>query len=221
MATPSERPASDAAPTVSTGRRGPYRRGEATRANVIAAARECVAELGFASTSLREIARRSGVTSGAIQHHFGSYEAVLLAAVEDGVREIAASVDVAALPDEPTPQRGERILDLIWSHYERPEYLAYLEIYVNLMRDPNASAQARRSLAGSVEQLESLWHELLDQAFGSLPEKRRDVIRRTAFATLRGLAISRWLAEGRADFAEERQLLADFITACATDSNRG
>jgi AcrR family transcriptional regulator len=186
---------------------------------VLAAARECVAELGFASTSLREIARRSGVTSGAIQHHFGSYEAVLLAAVEDGVREIAARVDVAALPEEPTAQRVERIVDLIWSHYERPEYLAYLEIYVNLTRDPNASAQARRSLEATVNELETLWYDLLDRAFGSMPPERRETIRRMAFATLRGLAISRWLAQGRADFRDERRLLAEFVTACVTDAS--
>lgn len=227
MATRQERPVRDPARTApastgstgSTGRRGPYRRGEVTRANVLAAVRECVSELGFASASLREIARRSGVTSGAIQHHFGSYEALLLAAVEDAVHEVVASVDIASLPDEPTPQRVRRIIDLIWSHYERPEYLAYLEIYVNLMRNPSASAQARRSLAASVEELETLWYGLLDQAFGTLPEERREVIRRTAFATLRGLAISRFLAEDPPDFREERELLAEFVTACATDGN--
>lgn len=205
----------------STGaRRGPYRRGEATRAKVLNAARECVAEVGFASTTLREIARRSGVTSGAIQHHFGSFEAVLLAAVEEGVHAVVAGVDVTALPDEPIAARVERIVELVWSHYERPEYLAYLDIYINLMRDPDTSAPARASLTASVEDLERLWYGLLDQAFGAVPAARRESVRTMAFATLRGLAISRWFAAGRADFSAERHLLAEFVTACATGGGR-
>jgi AcrR family transcriptional regulator len=206
---------------VRSGRRGPYRKGEATRAKVLDAARDCVAEVGFASTTMREIARRSGVTSGAIQHHFGSFEAMLLATVEAGVHEIVAAVDVDALPDEPTGTRVERIIDLVWAHYERPEYLAFLDIYINLMRDPNTSERARRSLAASVQELEQLWYGLLDQTFGPVPAQRREVIRRMAFATLRGLAISRWFAAGQADFADERRLLAEFVTACAAPARDG
>ena len=150
-------------------RRGTYRKGDATRAKVLEASRHCVAEVGFASTTLREIARRSGVTSGAIQHHFGTFEAVLLATVEEGVHEIVAGVDVDALPDEPTAERVARIVDLVWAHYERPEYLAFLDIYINLMRDPNTSERARQSLAASVGDLERLWYGLLDRAFGAVP----------------------------------------------------
>ncbi len=188
---------------------------------MLAAARQCVAEVGFASTTLREVARRSGVTSGAIQHHFGSFEAMLLATVEDGVHEIVAGVDVEALPDEPIPERVARIVDLVWVHYERPEYLAFLDIYINLMRDPSTSERARRSLAASVEDLERLWYGLLDQAFGDVPAPRRETVRRVAFATLRGLAISRWFAAGQADFADERRLLTEFVTACTSPDGDG
>jgi len=44
--------------------------GEATRAALVAAAREIFGDQGFADTSIDEIVARAGVTKGALYHHF-------------------------------------------------------------------------------------------------------------------------------------------------------
>jgi AcrR family transcriptional regulator len=49
----------------------------------VSAAREVWAERGFHGASISLIAERSGLTPSGVQHHFGSKEDILLAAIED------------------------------------------------------------------------------------------------------------------------------------------
>ncbi len=55
-------------------------RASRTRAHILETAAAAFAERGFAGTSLNEIVRASGLTKGAFYHHFGSKEALALAA---------------------------------------------------------------------------------------------------------------------------------------------
>ncbi|MEP7052153.1 MAG: TetR/AcrR family transcriptional regulator [Pseudomonadota bacterium] len=63
----------------------PFVRGVAdTRAELIAAARDLFLENGPAQFSLREVARRVGVSAAAVYRHFDNKEALLLAACTQG-----------------------------------------------------------------------------------------------------------------------------------------
>jgi AcrR family transcriptional regulator len=52
--------------------------GEVTRRKVLDAAIETILEVGYYQASSNAIARRAGVTWGALQHQFGTREALLL-----------------------------------------------------------------------------------------------------------------------------------------------
>jgi AcrR family transcriptional regulator len=73
---------------------------EGHRADILAAARQAFAERGYARTTLRDIARRAGVTHGLVSRQFTSKERLFLAAVP-GNRDLAqvAAGDPATLPD--------------------------------------------------------------------------------------------------------------------------
>lgn len=60
--------------------RPPSTTGEETRTRLLDAARWCFAEFGYAGTSNREVAKRAGLTSGAIYHYFESKHELYLAA---------------------------------------------------------------------------------------------------------------------------------------------
>src|SRR4051812_24385881 len=53
-----------------------------TRARLLDAVLETLAECGYAATTTNEVARRSGLTRGAQLHHFGTKEQMIIAAVE-------------------------------------------------------------------------------------------------------------------------------------------
>ena len=73
---------------------------EASRAAILEAAREVFAERGYARATIREIARRAGVTHGLVMRHFGSKEQLLIEALP-GPRAAAEVVpgDLATLPE--------------------------------------------------------------------------------------------------------------------------
>jgi len=73
------------------------RQPEATRAALVAAARELFAERGYAGVGTEEIVHRAGVTRGALYHHFADKEDLLRAVLHDLARELAEASAAAAL----------------------------------------------------------------------------------------------------------------------------
>jgi AcrR family transcriptional regulator len=73
---------------------------EASRAAILEAAREVFTERGYGRATIREIARRAGVTHGLVMRHFGSKERLLVQALP-GPRAIARVVpgDLDTLPE--------------------------------------------------------------------------------------------------------------------------
>ena len=74
---------------------------QASRAAILAAARAAFAEQGYAGATIRDIARRAGVTHGLVMMHFASKEQLFLAAVP-GHRDLA---EVVAGEPELLPER--------------------------------------------------------------------------------------------------------------------
>jgi hypothetical protein len=73
---------------------------EASRSAILESARAVFAERGYARATIREIARRAGVTHGLVLRHFGSKERLLIAALP-GPRAAAGVLpgDLATLPE--------------------------------------------------------------------------------------------------------------------------
>ena len=73
---------------------------DASRAAILEAAREVFTERGYAGATIREIAKRAGVTHGLVMRHFGSKEQLLTAALP-GLRRLADALpgDLATLPE--------------------------------------------------------------------------------------------------------------------------
>ena len=65
---------------------------EATAAAVRAAARRLYAERDHRDVPLEEVARRAGVTRGAVYHHYGSRDGLFVAVHEDVQASVAAAV---------------------------------------------------------------------------------------------------------------------------------
>ena len=75
--------------------------GEATRAALITAARDLFGSRGYADTSLDEIVRASGVTKGALYHHFTGKEQLFRVVFESVKQELSRVVAEAQMPPSP------------------------------------------------------------------------------------------------------------------------
>ncbi|MFI6906241.1 TetR/AcrR family transcriptional regulator [Nonomuraea sp. NPDC050394] len=80
--------------------RGPYAKTSAKRERILRAALEIYAEAGSRKVSVRDIAKRVGMTDTGVLHHFGSREG-LLTAVLQARDEISAEMYGSALTDPP------------------------------------------------------------------------------------------------------------------------
>ncbi|MGX5803185.1 TetR/AcrR family transcriptional regulator [Bradyrhizobium sp. Arg314] len=79
-----------------SGRRSNRDRTEATRADLIRAARRLFTEKSYAETGTPEIVAAAGVTRGALYHHFADKQALFAAVVEQEAEIVAAEVDRAS-----------------------------------------------------------------------------------------------------------------------------
>lgn len=83
----------------------PYHHGDLRRA-LIDAALALVAEHGPAALSLREVARRAGVSHAAPAHHFGNKAGLLTAIAAEGYRLLATALGAASGAAEPFRAQG-------------------------------------------------------------------------------------------------------------------
>src|SRR5689334_23014665 len=80
----------ETAPRTEPSRRGPYRKGTQSRAELVQAASRVFAEHGYAGGSLRQIAVEVGMSAASLVQHFGSKEGLLEAVLANWREETDA-----------------------------------------------------------------------------------------------------------------------------------
>jgi AcrR family transcriptional regulator len=160
---------------------------ETTRERVLAAAVEIILEEGYYRASSNHIAKRAGVTWGVIQYHFGSRERLLLEVVRAGSQSLVQTLRAAEIDGDTIQERVDSLADVIWGHYRRPEFLALLQVLLNLSKEPRTSADTVEAMAAIEGVVGDLWRDLVDQAIPA--EHQRPDLGGVIFHLIRGLAI--------------------------------
>jgi AcrR family transcriptional regulator len=156
----------------------------ASRQRLLEAAVACILEKGYYRASSNEIARRAGVTWGVIQYHYGTRERLMLAAFEDACQKLIDHSRNAVITGTTLREQLGSYFAHLMGFYGRLEYLAYLEINLNLARDPDTSTETMAALARLGEELKRHWVEL-----PTVPARHRGLV----FESLRGLILSHHL----------------------------
>lgn len=124
------------------------------REALLAGAKQCLIERGWARTTVRDIAAAAGVNHAAIGYHFGSRDALLTQALVEAVDELGDELADRASAD--TPEHGWQLLiDTFTSH--RALWVTQLEAVVQAQRSPEVrehlaegQREGRAGLGGSV-----------------------------------------------------------------------
>jgi AcrR family transcriptional regulator len=168
-------------------RRSRAERSAATRARILEAVIASIAEIGLQRTTASEIARRAGVTWGAVQHHFGAKEELLAAVLEEGFDRFARRFDDLGPETAALPERVERFVDRAWEHFASPVYRANFEILLVTVRD-EPSELTDRIPARMLAAVDRLWRRVFPES--PLDRDRRHALERYVIAVLSGLASS-------------------------------
>ncbi|MBF6295278.1 TetR/AcrR family transcriptional regulator [Nocardia farcinica] len=122
-------------------RRTQEQRSAETQAKVMDAAIECLLEVGYGETTTQMVAKRAGVTRGALLHHYPSREDLVAGAV----RYLAVKRTEEALRTFARLTQGESLipdaLDLLWALYQGPLFTAAIELLVASRTDPALARQ--------------------------------------------------------------------------------
>jgi AcrR family transcriptional regulator len=116
---------------------------DSTPQRVIDAAVDCILAKGYYRASSNEIARWAGLTWGVIQYHFGTRERLMLAVFRDQVRKLIDHSERYVFTGETTRDQLWSVYEYLNEHFGQREYLASLDINLNLVRTPSAEAEIR------------------------------------------------------------------------------
>jgi AcrR family transcriptional regulator len=183
-------------PARASERRSHAERTAETRARLIAAVVESIAEVGLARTTAPEIARRAGVTWGAVQHHFGGKEGMLLAVLEDSFRRFAERLEAIPLAGTALEKRASLFIDRAWEHFSSPHYRSTFEILLHFARREARRGAARPARGapparnGWRERMFRGWDRIWRRLFADAraANGRRFVLQHYTISALSGLA---------------------------------
>jgi AcrR family transcriptional regulator len=97
-------------------RRARGRNGEPSRKQLMTAAIDCFARLGYQGSSIDRIARDAGVTKGAVYYHFRDKEELLFQAVKDRIGGFEQQVLEEVTPEEDVMANLRRVVDACFFH---------------------------------------------------------------------------------------------------------
>ncbi|MFI6739305.1 TetR/AcrR family transcriptional regulator [Nonomuraea sp. NPDC050451] len=164
------------------------------REDLLAGARRCLEEKGWARTTVRDISAAAGVSMAAIGYHFGSREALLNAALVEAMREwgeqigaAMAAVDEKATPDERFEALWERLIVSIGEH--RTLWLANLEAMVQAEHSPELRDEL---VAGQREGRRGMAAHLVDGDEADIAEREVRTVGSVHLALLLGV-MTQWL----------------------------
>jgi AcrR family transcriptional regulator len=114
--------------------------GEQTRRRIIVAAMRCVAEVGSAQASIREIAKAANMTSGSLYHYFANKSELLKATGEEIEEIVLPRLRAAAAQSDDVVDRIGAVLDE--SKHLKRDY-PYLAAFMRAIR-AESTIQLRR-----------------------------------------------------------------------------
>ena len=120
----------------------------ATRARLIDAAVNALAEIGYHRTTFVEVSRRSELSRGAIHHHFESIADLMAAVTRDISRRIQEDLTAGlqALPDD--ADQIDLGIDLMWKQMQQPSFRALNQIRCALATDAVLEAAVQDDVRG-------------------------------------------------------------------------
>ncbi len=193
-------------------RRSQQDRSAETRRSLADAAVACFHEMGFSEATLAVIAKRADVSRGAVQHHFGDRNDLLLALNEE-FGDLLLGLNWPD-PGAPLQARVASVIDETWAMVSNPRFTALIQIGLATRNSPEIGPKLRATMDRIERELDERWLLLFGDS--RQPAARMVAMRHLVLATLRGLAVRGLMAQRPRDWRLELQLLKGLILTALT-----
>ena len=115
-------------------------RSRATRQRLLETTIRCLAREGWEVSTVAFIAAAAGISRGAVQHHFRTREALIIAALEHMFEERAALLDALPDPDDAGPDRVHAVVTGLVDAIGGELFRAALQVWTVAAADPELRA---------------------------------------------------------------------------------
>ena len=175
-------------------RRTQEERSTETKKRLLEATIDCLNELGFNKTGTVEIARRAGVSRGALVHHFPSKHDLIVATAEYHWNRIAKEVRNLAMTMHGGQLSLDAFIDGIWN---KVFLIRGSSATIEMIIAARTDSKLRRELVPMLNRLYSNYDEIWSQFFhnsGVSPE-RIEMLFDLTIELLRGMTLQRVLKD--------------------------
>ena len=199
-------------PRAAPRRRSQAERSEASQRKIIQSALRLLEKVGFQHTNLQLIARGARMTLGALQHQFGTRQALMERVVDEVMAPLA---DLGAVwpPDAgllPLEQRARQFVELAWERvYGPPSYVAAWSMFFGSKMTPKLFKRINEYRARSDPKFFRHFAAIFPEIIRHYPEPEHFAA--VVFATLRGIAILRLFEVAESDTNAQLQILVRMI----------
>ncbi|MBZ0161675.1 MAG: TetR/AcrR family transcriptional regulator [Notoacmeibacter sp.] len=170
---------------------------------------DSICEHGFQNATTAEIARRAGVSRGALQHHFRNKADLMLAVLDSICGKFASGVSGIADRHASLEERCDDLVRTLWNIYGSRAYAAAIEVVLGARGDPKTYARVREFRLLSAELAQHHWAEALSDV--DVSSERLTAIMHFTVAAMRGFSLH---APPRSDatfYGEQLKLLRTFL----------
>jgi AcrR family transcriptional regulator len=187
---------------------------EQRRQQLLRAARRLFMKRGFRGTTTEAIARRAGLTKGALYFHFKNKEEILFELIKSMHEEVDAAVD--ALPEgKASPADMLRIMMDQSKYHAEIEFEAYLDFWVQASKIPRVF----RYLKECMKRTNEVFIRRMDPKFAPTARERRDLAI-LLFAVFDGLTVRKMLGDETVHVGRQLKLFASLMEGQATQQQR-
>ena len=158
-----------------------------TKAKILNATLDVMEEDGIADASTAAIARRAGVSRGALSHHYESKFDLIVAAVEFLLNRAIGNIEKLSEQVNAGEATIDDVLDRLWEYDNRRLFIISLD-YLSAARTDEKLYRALMPLGRAYQQhLDKIWSELSRNA-GIAPDKAA-VVLDMMLCLLRGMCL--------------------------------
>lgn len=158
-------------------RRSNQERSATTRATILNATIDQLAEQGYRRTTTVEVAERAGVSRGALVHHFSTHSDLVLSALEYLCERRLTELEAGIAALSTTDDRLSAFVDLMWSTFDGPLFVAQLELWMAARTDPELFALLLPLERGFGKRLSELCAEALGEDSSRFYELTKHLMR--------------------------------------------
>lgn len=163
---------------------------ERTRTAILDATVDCFYELGYFNTTTEHIARKAGVSRGAMLHHFATRFELITAAVEhiNQMRLATFTDEETRIQEGAEHSRVEEGIDAYWRQLNTPAFVVFTELKIAARTDK----ELEKVLTPALVTYDRAWYKAVSQVFPDLAKS--EAFARTNYLTqylLEGMAIAR------------------------------